>query len=610
MRTLPILLVGALALTAQPLSAFDSGPDDPNEPAFAGAVVVTATIREEPASVLSATTRVLDRQAIDDRQATSAYELVTTLPGAQGARLGAPGQQASVFVRGAESDHVLVLWDGVPLNNPYFAGFNWAFLPTEGYDRAELVAGPYSALYGSDAVGGVVHLVTTRERPGVSFTLEAGENDHARAGLDGRIDGDRLALRGGGHWRRGDGELPNEDFDAESVFARGEWEPSPAWQVGLLVRGLDAETGIPTAAGQPTPERRIAWEEREIALPLTARGRSWELDSLASRVTYDSRFRAPGEAFSASDTESEAARLRTSLTRELDGGELGAGWLAAGAEAERLEVSDDSNFGPNLQGAEQETLSAFAQAHWQGNRWAADAGLRHDDNDVYGAATSPRAGIVLALGAHARARASYGEGFRAPSLGELFFPFFGNPDLEPEQSESWEAGLVVEGAAWSADVTLFETRFSNLVDFDENFVSVNVGRARSRGLELAGRIRGDIWEARGHLTLLEAENRITGEPLRRRAEETASLDLVLRPGAWTLDLLSRYVGARPDSDPVTFAPAENPAFQVHDLAVTWSATARLAPYARVENLLDETYSEALGFPAPGRTFVLGLRIVR
>ena len=613
MRIGSFLLAGALALAAPKISAqtSDPPPDPADASSFGDEVVVTATVPEEESSDLSATTRVLDLGTIRDRQATTAYQLVTTLPGVQGARAGGPGQQASVFVRGAESDHVLVLWDGIPLNNPYFGGFNWAFLPVEGADRVELVAGPYSALYGSDAVGGVVNLVTGDLAGRGALSAEGGSDDYLRVGADASHAFDSLTVRAGGHLRRGDGEHPNEDFDGESLFARFDWDASPSWRIGGLARGLEAETGIPFSLGEPSLTRRIGWDERELAIPIQGRGDRWQVDVLASRVAYDSRFRDPADVFSASDTESEAERARASLTREMPETPIGSGWLAAGVEYERLEVSDTTNFGPNLTGVEQETRSGFLQAHWEDARWAADFGVRHDDNDVYGTATSPRAGVVVALGERLRARASYGEGFRAPSLGELYFPFFGNPDLEPEESESWETGLTATAGHWRADLVVFETRYENLIDFDESFVSVNVGRARARGLELAAEYRAEIWEVDGSVTLLDAENRITGEPLRRRADETASLELRVRPAeAWTADLLSRYVGDRPDIDPASAAPATNPAFHRHDLAVSWALTERFVPYARIENLLDESYTEALGFPAPGRTWVVGLRVAR
>ena len=606
MRTLLLALLAGAVPTAPVLAA------DPPDSAvtYEDEVLVTGSVPDEDPSDLPATTRVVTREEISARQATSAYELVTTLPGLQGARLGAPGQQASVFLRGAESDHVLVLWDGIPLNNPYFGGFNWAFLPAEGVDRIEVVAGPYGALYGSDAVGGVVNLVTSRDRSVNSLTLEGGENDYLRTGFDAAMSRGDLDLRLGGHLRRGDGEHPNEQFDAESGFSRLGWEVDDGWRLEVLGRTLQAETGIPFASGLPSPERRIAWDEWEIGVPWSGRGERWQLDGLLSAVHYDSRFRDPASSFSSSRTDSEALRGRIAFTRELPSRRRGNGWIAGGVEAERLEVSDRSNFGVNLEGSTQETRSAFVQGHWERPRWTADVGVRYDDNDVFGSAVSPRAGLVFSLRPWARVRASYGEGFRAPSLGELFFPFFGNPDLEPERSSSREVGLSLGRGSWAVDLALFETRFQDLIDFDESFVNVNVGEARSRGLEVAGSVRRELWELSGSVTLLDAENLTSDRPLRRRADETANLRLTLRPGPWTVDLTSRYVSERPDIDPATFEPATNPSFRVHDLAVSRDGGGWIVPYARIENLADEEYSEALGFPAPGRTFVAGVRLSR
>jgi outer membrane cobalamin receptor len=218
-------------------------------------------------------------------------------------------------------------------------------------------------------------------------------------------------------------------------------------------------------------------------------------------------------------------------------------------------------------------------------------------------------GLVLAATETIRLRGSYGEGFRAPSLGELFFPFSGNPDLEPERSEGYELGIAWQRSAWSVDLVTFETRFSNLIDYD--FVTgrnLNLGRARTRGSELELRYRGERWEVRGQWTSLDAENLESGEALKRRPDGSGSVGITFRPGRWSLNLTSRYNGDRPDVDPVTFATATNAAYFRHDLAGRWQLSPRWAPYLRVLNSSDEEYDEALGFPAPRRTLTGGVQL--
>jgi len=574
-------------------------------PTFEETLVVSASLDSEDREDVPASVTVVDAEEIEARQADSLAEAVALVPGVTVAQAGGPGQQTSLFLRGAESDQTLLLWNGIQLNNPYFGGVNWQFVPIDGVERIEVVRGPFSALYGSNALGGVVQ-VFTGSRQGGTLRLEGGENSYGRAGLAAGFDNGPVRLDVTGHVRRGDGELDNNFFDSEDLMARALWTLRPGMQLGLLVRGNDSDTGIPLSGGQPTPRRTIAWEEREVAVPFRAETGPWEVEAQLSQTAFDSAFRDPDSPFgTASDTESEGLRGRAVVTWR-------AGdrfWVAGGSEVERLEVTDSGSFGTNLDGARQRTWAAFGQASWGAGPLRLDAGLRHDDNDVYGGKTSLRAGAVVSLGGGFRARASYGEAFRAPSLGELFFPFFGNPDLRPETGETWEAGIEREKDGWRFALVGFETRQRNLIDSHPvTFTAVNIGRAESRGIEAELGIERGIFAARLDGTWLDTENLDTGEPLLRRPEESANLVLTVRPAPWTFNLETRYVGDRPDLDETTFTARNNPSYLRVDLAAQWQATRRFAPYARVENAADEEYEAVLGYPSPGRTWIGGLAV--
>ncbi|MFL6235732.1 MAG: TonB-dependent receptor domain-containing protein, partial [Thermoanaerobaculia bacterium] len=183
----------------------------------------------------------------------------------------------------------------------------------------------------------------------------------------------------------------------------------------------------------------------------------------------------------------------------------------------------------------------------------------------------------------------------------------GNPDLQPEDSRSYELGLEHAAGGWRFVLTGFENRLRNLIDFDfATFRDVNVGRARTRGVEAEVGFRRGIVNANLNGTWLDTEDLATGLELLRRPKRSANLVVSARPGPWTLSLAGRYVGDRADVDPVTFARAESPGYTRFDLAARWKALSWLSPYARVENVADKDYSQALGFPAPGRTLIGGL----
>lgn len=574
-------------------------------PQILDSIVVTASLRAEERQDLPATVDVINADQLEAWQVTNVAEALESLAGMTVVQQGSPGQLTSLFVRGTDSNQTLVLWNGVELNDPFFGGFNWAFLPTDGVERIEVSRGPFSALYGSDAVGGVVNVVSGTQDGGV-FRLEGGENGYLRAGLSAGTKFGEVDVGVTGHVRRGDGEFANDFFDGQEVVARADWHWTADRQVGILVRTNDSESGIPFSSGQPSLERRVAWQEHEVAIPIRIVTEGWQLEAQLSSVVYASEFRDPQDlfGFTESDTESSSRRARAVVSLDLSD----RGWLALGAEHERLEVDSRSTFGTHLAGDSQSTEAVFGQLFYKAGRARIDLGLRVDDNSAYGSATSPKLGLVYRLTQNTRLRAAYGEAFRAPSIGELFFPGSGNPDLQPERSETVEVGVEHAAGPWSLSLTGFENRQTDLIDFDFiTFRNINVGRARGQGVETALEFAGAKLGVRTSFSLVEAEDQTTGQALLRRPKESGSLSVTLRPGDWLLSALLNYVGDRTDVDPVTFVSAENPGYSVLDLAAHWKREGFWQPYARVENALDEAYEPALGFPAPDRTWVGGLR---
>jgi vitamin B12 transporter len=211
---------------------------------------------------------------------------------------------------------------------------------------------------------------------------------------------------------------------------------------------------------------------------------------------------------------------------------------------------------------------------------------------------------VIELAPAVRWRASYGESFRAPSLGDLFFPGFGNPALRAERGESWEVGVEAGAGVVTGRVTGFRTDFEDLIQFSfASFLPENIGRARSEGIEGSLEARGRLWRGLATATWLEATDLTTGRPLPRRPEWSASLVADRVAARWSAGVTARHTGERDD---VGGAPLDD--YAVVDLRASWTAFEWLAPFARVENLFEERYEEAVGFPAPGRGFALGVTL--
>lgn len=607
-----ILLAAGILGGVMPVLVAQTPPASPPAPAFSDSVVVTSSLDPEPRDDTPATVTVIDQQEIEARQAHTLADLLWSVPGVTVAQAGAPGQQTSVFIRGANSNQTLLLWNGIPLNDPYFGDINWQFVPTEGVERVEVVRGPFSALYGSNAVGGVVQVLTgSASRRELMADVEGGEHGYVQGQVAGGVNLGEVRLDATGHVRHDEGTLNNDFFDGEEGVVRALWGFQPGSTLGLMVRANDSETGVPFSSGVPTPDTTIAWQEREAAVPFDLTGGRWTVDAQLSDTRFDDRFRSPDDPFGAyaSDTHSQTFDGRavgSYHVLQVPGQDLE---VSLGAEDERFLVTNVDIFGTNLDRATQRTWAGFGQASYGGGPLHFDVGLRRDDNDVYGGQTSLRAGGVLRLADHTRVRASFGQAFRAPSLGELFFPFSGNPNLRPETSTTSELGLEQEVGGWHFLATGFETRQRNLIAFD-NFSQqdVNIGRARSRGVEGDAGLRQGIFRAEWNGTYLRAVDEDTGLPLLRRPKWSSNLLLTARPGPWTVTFAGRYVGERADLDPVTGANTTNPGFVRLDLAASWKALAWLSPYARIENLADRRYDEVLGYPARGRTLFGGVAV--
>jgi vitamin B12 transporter len=279
-------------------------------------------------------------------------------------------------------------------------------------------------------------------------------------------------------------------------------------------------------------------------------------------------------------------------------------WLAGGVEAQRQGATTASAFGPGLTDDRQTTRALFAQGGWTARALRLDLGVRRDEHSEFGGATSVKLGAVAALADGLRLRASWGESFRAPALGDLYFPFFGNPDLQPERGESVELGIELERAPLFARVTAFENQLEDLIQFDlVRFLPFNIGSARTRGVEAMVALRAGAFDARAQATWLDAEDRATGTPLPRRPELAANALLDWRRGTWSAGAAWRYVGERED-----VGRLELPAHYALDLTAAWEPWRNLRATARLENALDRDYEEIAGFPAPGRRWVVGLTL--
>jgi vitamin B12 transporter len=273
------------------------------------------------------------------------------------------------------------------------------------------------------------------------------------------------------------------------------------------------------------------------------------------------------------------------------------GTFIAGGEWSRAIVNDANTFGVNLADARRTDRSYFVEDRYSSDHFQLTAGVRRDDFSTFGAQTSPRLAAAVIVGG-TKLRAAYGRGFRAPSIGELYYPFSGNPNLNAEHSRSFEAGI--DHGPFSA--TIFSSTYRDLIFFDPStFVFANIGRAKSNGLELGYKQQlSPVLSAAISYTYLE-------HPLPRRPRNGGSAFVSWRRGASETNFIVLRSGERTDILAVApFSSVTDPSFTTVDINYLWHA-ARFMPFVKIENATNKKYEEVRGYPSPTRRAIFGVR---
>jgi vitamin B12 transporter len=588
-------------------------------PPVTESVVVSASLAPETEPAVPASVTVISREEIERSGETSLVELLRSVPGVDVVESGGPGKVASVFLRGTNSTQTLVLIDGVKVNSPYFSGYDFSALSTQNVQRIEIIRGPFSALYGSDAIGGVISIFTrtpAREPSGqasVSFgnksfhqetlfaTAGAGDLAFSLSGRDVRDGGDEQSIGGA--------PVDNDGWRDREGSAQLRWTASDSLALGLHFGRIFARSEIPSDGENPTPRRFTDFAQTEWAVPIR-----WEISGanvLAGSLSDvelhpTSSDLGDPSGFSQSDT-----RARTLAARATDSWTISeAQTVSAAASYERSRVDSRGAFGPVISGsrAAQWGVAAEDRATLLDGRLVAVAGVRYDRHSAYGSATSPRVSVVWSFDAADSIRASYGTAFRAPSIGELYYPFYGNPDLGPERSRSFEVGIQRRTRAATFDAAVFRNDIRDLIQYDfTRQTNANIGRARTEGVELSAEtspVPGI--HLRLAYTYLRAVDETNGEPLVRRPRHRASASLAWDPGRWRTSTEILFVGRRPDVEAAyPYGATEDPSYTRIDIFASYRL-GLVSPFVRIENLTDRRYAEASGFPAPHRRFAAGV----
>lgn len=586
--------------------------------------VVTATRTAQTAEQSLAAVTVFDRAQIEQSQAKSVPELLKKVPGVSLANNGGPGKNTALYMRGSNSNHVLVLIDGIKVGSVSSGGAALQDLPLELVERIEVVRGPRSSLYGSEAIGGVIQIFTRKGAgAGAKPFFSAGYGTHdSYSGSAGVAGGD-----GKGWYSLGLSGADSDGINAKEQGASGYESDADGYRnlSAALSGGYRFDNGLELDANLLQAKSHNDYDQvnrtRRAGFRAHADGETQVVGTRARFAPLDpwqvtlqaGRSEDKSDAFQDGDFFSRFDSRRDSLSWQNDLSLAPGHTLSLGADYQRDEVNGSTAYAEDSR----DNSGAFAQYLGELGRHDWQLSLRRDDNQQFGRHDTGNLGYGYALNDWLRATLSYGTAFKAPTFNQLYFPGFGNPDLDAETSTSLEAGLAGRHGWGHWALNAYRTEIENLianVRVDGNLSAAGVDEARIRGLELVVGSQLLGWQWNANYTLMDAENRSQrvssggiayyGKDLNRRPSQLFNLDLDRAFGAFS-------VGASLHAQDSAYDDLENQTelagFATLDLRGEYRLSPEWRLQTRVANLLDADYQTAEGFNQPGQAVYLTVR---
>lgn len=608
-------------------------------------IVVTATKTETPYYELGSSVSVTNSTDISQKQLTTVVDVLREAPGLTVMQQGGPGKVASVFMRGSNPEHTLVICDGVILNDASSPNnaFDFSRLNTNDIEKIEIVRGPQSTLYGSEAIAGVINIITKHGsgHPQYSFSGETGSNNYYKGNLSalGGFDKFNYSFQYNRSLTKGVsaadyryGNTEKDGYANTSFTSNLGYSFSPNTNLSLIYKFTKANAGL-DQSGKFGDDPNYTYNSEEQLfhgrLNLSLLDGIWEAQFNAS---YN-------KSFNHSLDLQDAVRPNTSADGYYKFQRVKYDWqnnfrfiknntITLGVETQSdtasssyLSTSDYGPYNSIFPAKAIRTTSTYIQDQVNfSNSLFATAGIRYDKNDMFGGVTTYRfAPAYLISSTNTRLKMSYGTGFKAPSLFYLFDPLFGNPNLQPEKSKGWDAGIeqYFDNENIIFGVTYFNLKFEDMFGYDLNYREVNIAKASSYGIELtASLLNYHNFSVKTSYTYTKTNNDYNdgtsdyNQPLLRRPENQISLNLNYRINEQlNTNFQLNYVGKRWDKD---FTDAFNPArvelsdYMLINIAASYKLFNYVTLNARIENLLDKQYEEILYYGTLGRAAYIGI----
>lgn len=604
-------------------------------------IVVTAARTGIPAIELSASYTKFNEKTIELSNKPTVIEILEETPGISIIQSGGYGKQTSIFFRGANSNHALVIVDGVEMNDPSNVNnsFDIASLQTNNIETIEIVRGQMSTLYGSDALGGVINIITKKGNGIPSFSLkgEYGSNNFYKAsgaasgaynGLNFSLNFSRLSTDG---ISTASEETGNEEKDAyfnNSFSGKIGYDYKDYLSAEFGYRFIDSEGDLDFSfdGGNDDPDYQFKNEEQLYS------GRIYSGYLADGKVkpeifaSYLKRISKTEDYFNGTNnlqSENYTIGERVKFGVKADITALKNNVIIVGAESELENAKTKyQSFGAfpytSRSGWDSaRTTGIFLNDHFSYNdKFFITTGVRYDDHDKFGSFTTYRiAPAFMIKEADLKLKAAFGTGFKSPSLYQLYDAFSGNPDLEPEESKGWEAGAEKYFFKYNVSfgLTYFQTDYENLIAFNsDTFGYVNEAEVNTKGVEVYASLLGfKGFSANAAYTFTETYDENAGgkEQLIRRPKHKVSVNLNYTYNKFNINSNIRWTGGRYDEDFVNYTGrVKLDSYLVIDLSANLRINEYFSVFGRIENLTDTDYEEVYGYGTRGISIYGGVKL--
>ena len=600
-------------------------------------ILVSATKYPTEVQNISSAYSIIDQEMIARSNAPTILQLLRDVEGISIAQQGGIGKLNSLFMRGANANHTLVLVDGVEVNDPSSPSnaFDLAHMQTENVKRIEIVRGPQSTLYGSDALAGVINIFTKNgsEENNLLLKAEGGSNSYYKGSgyftgsyslFDYSINYSRISTEGISAANENYGNTEPDGYSNNSFSASVSAMLLENLNLNLNYRFTDASADL-DQGNQFGDDPNYVYDIEENIFKA---GLKWDLfnDKWEQKFNTSVLRRISNSVDKPDENNSTSATNFTNATRTkfewLNNLKFvpnnvitfGAETELEKANTEYISISEFGAFESVFPSQQMRTNSLYLQNEFLLDKgFSATGGIRYDNNEKFGGYSTYKFGAsYLVKQTGTKLKANYGTGFKAPSLFYLFDPAFGNPELQPEESSGWDLGFeqFFFGTGFSFGATYFSMKFENMFGFDQNFVTININEAETKGIETFLSYTSDKLSAHLTYTYTDAVDLSSGEEVKliRRPENKATFSISYSPFE-KLQFHSsvRYLGNRVDEDFSAF-PSKRVSIESYtlmDLSVNYQLISNLSLFGRVENLFDSDYEEVLYYGTLGRAFYAG-----